>query len=350
MFDIGREDGVRALGMDDGYQPPSVTIPDWETFENVIDDIVENKDNPDPEIGYPHLKEVIFDTLDELILLAEAESIRQYNKGKPLEKWADSINGAWGGFNKGQDYAAQLILDMMWKMKSIGVGLFIIGHTKRSDILDPITQETFSKLTADCAQRYFNQFKNKMHLIGMAYIDRDIVKEKTGRKNIVSHEDITYQKVVGESRIISFRDDTYSVDSKSRFKHIVDKIPLDADAFLKAIKEAIEYEAHGNTSSEEGRNEAESGSVKTAEKPERKSESAENIAEEFFGDNSEAPSGEIDPALNKELINTIRMKLNTKDSDLMDKVSQIQKEYGFKNFKSVNISTEGLKKIVDLLG
>lgn len=354
LFDIGKEDGARALGMDDGYMPPSVTIPDWDTLTTVVDDIIENKDNPDPEIGYPHLREIIFDTLDELILLAEAESVRQYNKGKPVDKRADSINAAWGGFNKGQDYAAQLILNMMWQIKNIGIGLFIIGHTKRSDIIDPVTQETYSKLTADCPQRYFNQFKNKMHIIGMAYIDRDIVKEKTGRKNVVNHEDITYQKVVGESRIISFRDDTYSVDSKSRFSQIVDKIPLDADAYMKAIKDAIEYEAHG------GGDAPTSGKETDAEKGKRETSgsetesSLEQTAENFFGDDTETPPGEIDEVLNKEYLNFIltnqgRIK---EDEALADKIKNIKKEYSIPQFSKANVKTvktEGLKKIVDLL-
>lgn len=44
---------------------------------------------------------------------------------------------------------------------------------------------------------------------------------------------------MAENRVISFRDNNYSVDSKSRFADIVDKIPFDVDAFIKAMQDAI---------------------------------------------------------------------------------------------------------------
>ena len=202
-LDIGREEGSSAI---EGLV--SESIEDWAKLTDFIDDVVENK-----EADYKDLKTVIFDTLDELIILAENESIRQYNRAHS-EKKTDSINGAWGGFGKGQDYAANLILDAIWELKKVGVNSIIIGHVKRSDITDPVTQETFSKLTADTTQRYFNVIKNKMHFVALAYIDREIVKEKTGRQNVVTKKDIEINKAVKESRVISFRDDTYSVDSQ----------------------------------------------------------------------------------------------------------------------------------------
>ena len=102
-LDIGREEGASAI---EGIV--SEPIEDWAKLIDVVDDIVENK-----ESDYKELKVVIFDTLDELILLAENESIRQWNKTHS-EKRADTINSAWGGFGKGQDYAANLIVDAIW--------------------------------------------------------------------------------------------------------------------------------------------------------------------------------------------------------------------------------------------
>lgn len=227
-FDMGKEAGADAI-----QGIVSETIENWSKLCEVVDDIVENKTT-----DYPDLQTVIWDTLDELIIMAEKEAIRQYNRKNP-DKKADTINGAWGGFGKGQDKATEFILDKIWELKKVGVNSIIVAHVKRTDITDPMTQETYSKLTADTQQRYFNAIKNKMHFVGLAYIDRDIVKEKTGQKNKVTKEEKIINKVVGESRVISFRDDTYSVDSKSRFSEIVDRIPFSSDDFIKAMQDAI---------------------------------------------------------------------------------------------------------------
>ena len=281
-FDIGREEGALAI-----QGIVSEHIGSWEKLKEVVDDIVENKDS-----DYPKLRTIIWDTLDELVLLAEKESIRLYNKKQNPENRVDTISAAWGGFMRGQDKALELIIDIIWKLKEVNISPIIIGHVKRSDVIDPITQETYSKLTADTTQRYFNGLKNKMHVIGLGYIDREIVKEKTGRKNVVTKQDITINKAVSESRVISFRDDTYSVDSKSRFPNIVDKIPFESDAFIKAIQDAIKSEqSKSGISYDDAKKKQDKKDKETAKKASEVSKTAKE--------------NHIDEDLNAELVETI---------------------------------------------
>lgn len=281
-FDIGREEGALAI-----QGIVSEHIGSWEKLKEVVDDIVENKDS-----DYPELRTIIWDTLDELVLLAEKESIRLYNKKQNPENRVDTISAAWGGFMRGQDKALELIIDIIWKLKEVNISPIIIGHVKRSDVIDPITQETYSKLTADTTQRYFNGLKNKMHVIGLGYIDREIVKEKTGRKNVVTKQDITINKAVSESRVISFRDDTYSVDSKSRFPNIVDKIPFESDAFIKAIQDAIKSEqSKSGISYDDAKKKQDKKDKETAKKASEASKAAKE--------------NHIDEDLNAKLVETI---------------------------------------------
>ena len=269
-LDIGREDGAAAI-----QGIVSERIEDWAKLKEVTEDIIENKTT-----DYPNLQVLIYDSFDELIDLAEKEAVRLYNKKNP-DKKAETINGAWGGFGKGEDKALDMILDLIWELKKVGINPIIIGHVKRSDIIDPITQETYSKLTSDTTQRYFNNLKNKMHFVGLGYIDRDIVKEKTGRKNVVTKQDITVNKVVSESRYISFRDDTYSVDSKSRFADIVDKIPFDADEFIKAMQDAILAEQAKGTKTLEETKKEQDAQVKKQEAKVKANEDAKRLEKEF---------------------------------------------------------------------
>ena len=230
LLDIGKEDGHKAIS---GII--SEKVPTWSKCAEIVDDIVENKAE-----DYPNLKVIGIDTYDQLCEIAEKEVIRLWNK-KCIENQkptVDTINSAFGGYGKGLDKTIEIILDKLWELKSVGVSFIIIAHTKRTDITDVMSEEQYSMLTASTSQKYFNAIKQKLDFLGMAYIDRDMVKIKTKKKDKDGNI-IEKNKVSGESRVINFRDDTYSVDSKCRFANIVDQIPFDSDSFIKAMQDAI---------------------------------------------------------------------------------------------------------------
>ena len=207
-------------------------------FSEVVEDIINNKNTE-----YPDLKVVVWDTYDHLITIAEEEVVRLWNKecrknGHP-EKCATSINGAYGGFGKGEKKAMELMTDVMSAMRKVGVATIIIGHVKNKDVTDVVTGETYQTLTSDQQQNYFNHIKKNLHFLGLAYIDRTIAKEKTGKKNIVTNKEEIVNRVKAEARKIKFRDDSYAVDSGSRFADIIPEIDLDAQELTNAIKNAI---------------------------------------------------------------------------------------------------------------
>ncbi len=203
-------------------------VPDWDTFVEIIDDIIDNRTT-----DYESLKVVILDTLDNALQLAEQESIRLWNKENP-QKRTTAINAAWGGYMKGQDKAMELLQEQLFKLRTVGVAFSVIGHVKQSTITDPITNETYQQITSDVSNRYFNQLKKNIDLVGIAYIDRELVKNKVNGKEVST--------VKSETRKIKFRDDNYTVDSGSRMSQIVNEIDFDADEFIKAMKDALEAE------------------------------------------------------------------------------------------------------------
>ena len=232
IFNVGKEQGVDCI---DGavYED----IEDWRKFDAVTKDIIENKDT-----DYPDLRVVVVDTLDQLIEITEPEVIRRYNNenmGNKDFKAAKTINGAYGGFGRGEDMVIKILLDRFWDLQNAGVRVWFTGHVKNREILDPVTNSTYTSITTNMMTRYFNAFRTKMHVVGVACIDRRIEEEGTGRKNLVTRKEITVNRVKEERRKIVFRDDNYSVDSKSRFANIVNEIPMTTDAFIKALKDAI---------------------------------------------------------------------------------------------------------------
>lgn len=230
-------------------------------FADIVEDICENKTT-----DYPNLKVVVWDTYDQIIPIAEAEEIRLCNKALPSDKQIKSINQAAGGYGRGEKEAMELMWDMKNRLKKVGVETIIIGHVKTKDISDTVTGEQYQILTSDQQQNYFNSLKKQLHFLALAYVDREIVKKKTGKKDNKG-KDIVKGSISEETRRIKFRDEGYAIDAGSRFGDIIPEIPMNADAFIQAIEDAIRAEqAKSGKSFEETKKEQEAAAEKKMEK------------------------------------------------------------------------------------
>ena len=326
MLDVGKEDGHKAIS---GIISEPVRT--WSKFAEVVDDIVENKQE-----DYPNLKVVGVDTYDQLCELAEKEVVRMWNK-KLLEQQKpqiDTINSAFGGFGKGLDKAIDIILEKLWALKSVGVSFIIIAHVKRTDVTDVMSEEQYSMLTASTTQKYFNAIKTKLDFLGMAYIDREMVKVKTKKKDNNGNV-IEKNKISGESRVINFRDDTYSVDSKCRFANIVDQIPFDSDAFIKAMKDAILAEQEKDGISLED--------AKT--KQAKEAEEAAAVAK-ANSDNAKAKKIEEQEEVKRsEILNSIMSKFTSISNDEKLKIKDKLSAEGYSKLTDPSIPVKLLKEI-----
>ena len=243
--EMGAERGADAI-----QGIPYVNCPTWSDdydelentigIETLVDDIVDNK-----SVDYPERKTIVIDTFDFFIELAEAESIRQYNKQcrerGDADKVVKTINAAWGGYGRGEKQAIQLMFELTDRLASVGVHTIFISHTKQKEVSDVVSGNSYSILTCDMQNNYFNALKKKLHFLAVAFYDRELVA--SGKKKKVNNKDVDIKKISKESRKIKFRSDDYSIDSGSRFADIVDEIPMDADEFIKALTDAIETEA-----------------------------------------------------------------------------------------------------------
>lgn len=306
MLDIGKESGHDCI---DGIV--SETIPDWDTLDEVLDDIVENRTS-----DYKDLKVVVFDTLDELFVLGEEETIRRYNKSVPADKRATSINQVNGGFGKGLDACIDLVLERIWSLKEVGISFIVIVHTKAKDVEDPITGQTYQVITANMTQRYFNAIKTKLDILGVAYIDREIIKEKIEGRKDIKGKDITRNVVAGEARKIAFRSDDYNLDSKCRFPQIVSEIALDTDEFIKAIEDAIKAE------------QSKSGKTFEESKAEQEEAEAAKLKELAKAEKENRKKKELDAVLDEI---TEFIKENKGNMDVVKPLLAKSKELGFAN-------------------
>lgn len=320
FLEMGKEDGADGI---DGIN--YLTCPEWDAdydeeansigFNTFVDDVVENR-----ATDWKDLRVVVVDTIDEMFAIAEPEVISMHNRENP-NKRVKSIKAAFGGFQGGEEKAVEIVLERLWALKKVGVSFIVIGHTKTRNVTDPVTGEDYLQLTTNMPQRYFNAIKTKVHFLGVAAIDREIVSEKTGKKNVVTGEVIKKGVVKGETRKITFRDDNFVIDSKSRFANIVESIPLDSDALIKAITDAIKAE-HSKSGV----------SVEEAEKKQKEAEE-KKLAAMAEKEEKAKTQKEIDNVINQivDFFSTNKTDMN-KIKPVLMKV----RELGFENPKEID--------------
>lgn len=211
-------------------------IPDWDTWIEFVDDIVDNKST-----DYKDLRVVFIDTYDQYITLGEQEAIRLWNKKNP-DKRTDSLKQTWGGFNGPSDKVKELMFEQTDRLEEVGVKVWWIGHCKLKEVKNIYDDSTYQTLTSDQQQTYFNALKKNLHFLCLAYFDRELQKEKTGRKNAVTKKDEFKTTIKDETRKVKFRDDAFVVDSGSRFNQIRSEVNLDPNEFINAINDAIRAE------------------------------------------------------------------------------------------------------------
>ena len=330
LMNTGDEEGVSAID-DVTYED----VPTYKKYVEICNDIIKNKASE-----YPNLKVIIIDTLDQLIKATEAHAIDDWNRsnmGNKNFKPANSLNSVEGGFGAGYDVVFNLIYDKVRALDKVGVKVWFVCHSKTKDIVDPLTSSAYTTLTSNMAQRYFNDFKTKVHVVGVACIDRTIDVVGTGRENIMNHKEITVNKVSNETRQIVFRDDSYSVDSKSRFSGIVDRIPLDSEELQKALKDAIKNSKSSTPKKDAPKKETKKPEPTPVVEDDLDDELDETVAETVEGATSEYPDNLV------EVIRT--MFKECKDADTKATVKGIIAEYGKLN----DVDEDGLKKIYDIL-
>lgn len=297
-------------------------IPTWDDWVEFVDDIVDNKTE-----DYPDLRVIFVDTYDQYILMAINRAIELWNRKNP-DKRAETLNQAWG-FDSGKK-VIDLMFEQTDRLKDVGVQVWWIGHVKTKEVKNIYNDETYQVLTSDQQQNYFNALKKNLHFLCLAYFDRELQKEKTGRKNLVTKKEEIKTTIKDETRKIKFRDDSFVVDSGSRFSDIVPEINLDADEFVVAITDAIKAEIKKSGSSIEER------------KKENDKEDSENLKR--IAEAEEA--ARISKQLEEVRAEIVDFFMNNKNNiDAVKPVLEICKKNGFSNPNEIT-DLEVAKKVL----
>lgn len=331
FLECGKEDGADAIN---GIN--YLNCPEWSMdydeysnsmgFEDFVDDVIENKSK-----YWPNLRVVVIDTFDQLLEIAKPEVIRMHNRENP-EKPIKSIKAAFGGYMAGEDKAVEIVLDKLWSLKRVGVSFFVIGHVKQKEQEDVVTGQKFTTLTTNMSMRDFSAIKTKLHFLGVASIDREIVQEKTGKKDNKG-KDVLKGVITGESRKITFRDDSYSIDSKSRFADITPEIAFNVDELINALTNAIKVE------------QAKSGKPIADTKAEQEAAEIKRLKELSKQEANKREQKEVSLKL---ATLTDHLRANKSNMDVIKPILDMCREMGYKNPTEIS-SIEDIDKLLALI-
>lgn len=227
-----------ACGSEQGYTMldnlNAVHVTNYDELMELIDWLIDKK-------GVEHdIRMVAFDSVDELVLITDAETIRIHNKDNPTKK-VKSIKAAMSGYSAGEKYSANnLIKPMMNKLKDAGFGRMYIAHTKFKTVktkgsTDP---DGYMILTSNLGADYESAFGDCSDVVLTGTVDKPIVEKTVG--------DDTKKFISGDTvRKLYFRENEL-IDAGGRFAAgtvpeymVFDKPNMAAD-FIRVIEEGME--------------------------------------------------------------------------------------------------------------
>jgi hypothetical protein len=210
LISFGNELGYKSL--DNLY---AVEAPDWSTFIEIVDDLVENRDKNT-------FKMVCLDTVDELVSIATEEVLRIHYRRKG-EK-VDTLNQALGGFSAGHVKVQELINDQMKRIESAGYGMMFLGHCKIRQIKEKgsANEDGYSQLTSNLDARFDSIFADKADIIA----------------TIFSEKSVEDKKLLNTQRYIYFRSDNF-VEAGSRFANMPERVEYGAKEFIDAVEQGV---------------------------------------------------------------------------------------------------------------
>ena len=188
-----------------------VDCPEWGTLMELIDELVSNKEENEFKI-------LGFDTVDELVSMAQREVVRlEYRKSGERKEF----NGCLGGYGAGRKKVEELINSIITRLGDAGYGLIFIGHSKIRDIKEKNGDE-YQMLTSNLSSDYDGIFANKADICMMGTVEKNI--------------DGGF--VQDAERFMIFRNDGY-VDAGGRFADIEAKVEASAKNYIKTVTDAI---------------------------------------------------------------------------------------------------------------
>lgn len=282
---IAFERGYNAL---DGIYAQDIN--EWEDFIELVDELVENKDDlPFKVLG--------LDTVDVMGRMA-TEYVLKVQGRKDKKKYSAINDLAYG---KGYELLEREMGDQITKLENAGYSLFFLTHDKDRQFE---TREglKYDKTTLSLSGRVRDLILNMADFIIFIELSKELVKG-----------------VAEDRRYIYFRGDS-GLEAGSRFKHVPNRIEYSFDGFIDTIEDAIlkEYDGDAKAVEEAKKEQTKAKEAKSKEfiskvkiKPEDIHEEISGIVSEFDNDTKKVIAREF-----KKILGDSNFK-NSEDVELL---------------------------------
>ena len=189
--------------------------------------------------GVEHNIEIVgFDVADEIVPIFDKETIRQHNVDNP-QKPVKSIKAAMGGYTAGEQYSATLMKNYFDKIKSAGIQVWVLGHSKYKNIKDKanVDNEGYMQLSSNLSAAYEAALGDIFDVVLTGIIDRNIETVGSG--------DDAKRYATDAVRKLYFRG-TPEIDAGGRFaadavpEYLVFDKPNMAADFIRTVEEGME--------------------------------------------------------------------------------------------------------------
>lgn len=317
LISFGNEEGYHSL---DGIQVEVAKDWDFEYdedtdlrgFVQIVDDIIDNNS----EYG---IKGVCFDTLDTMVDVCTQEVLRQHRKEKGTP--CKSLLDAFSGYGRGKQRLLSLMDEQIARLRSAGLCVFFLAHTKLKEKTDMVSGEKYEQITNNLTDDIYGHFADAAQMVMVGAIDREI----------------NGGKILSETRVVYLRGNSL-IDAGGRFTEIPEKIELSPKAFLDAFEQGVKGSISSNTDS------------KTLTKM-KKAETAKVERASALAKEKDQKSRElkVDEDRNADLIAEIKPLYSSASDDAKAEVKEIMATYGFGKFSDPDIPTVALEKIVQIL-
>jgi hypothetical protein len=211
------EPGYKAL---DGLYAEDVDS--WEDWEEILDELVSERKN----LSY---KFIAIDTIDKFVDMAIDKTLRASKKKDGVK--VESINSAFGGFNRGKEYCLKLMKDSLDKLHKNSYGIFLIGHTKLKKKNTGVTLsdgQEYMQLSSNLTGDYESIFRDMADMMSFLVVDKEVsgdaenVKKRTAKTSVSMH----------------FRSNG-EIDCGGRFTELPSSLPYGAENYLKAFEQGV---------------------------------------------------------------------------------------------------------------
>lgn len=231
MVSIGKEKAYEAIH-GAVYEEPQ----NWTELMELVDELVDNIDKYDFDM-------VSFDTIDEIIPMAEQEVMRLHTVAyKEVPK---TFNACFGSYGAPRGKLAELINELLSKLDTIThkTGVYFIGHNKIRPMKSKLDTEDYYVVSSNLSFDYFNIFAYKCPII--CNIIKEVDTSETGKTEGFG-KDKKDVLVAGQRDRMMYLRDSGAVEAGGRFSHMPEKVPYGAMNYHNAILEGIKAEIEGS--------------------------------------------------------------------------------------------------------